>query len=190
VVLVLEFVDGGTLEDRIAAAGPLPDGDVRTIASGLLNALGAFHAHALVHRDVKPSNVLLTRDGTPKLTDLGVSLDASGERERLTRLGARIGTVQYMSPEQVKGNDVGAWTDIYAAGLVLYEMLTGLPPFQSDSEFELAEMHVNSEIDYTLLRGAVTPTVVAAIAKALMKDPAARFRSVDDFRAAIKDWLG
>lgn len=190
VVLVLEFVDGGTLEDRIAETGPLPDAEARTITSGLLNALGAFHAHALVHRDVKPSNVLLTRDRTPKLTDLGVSLDASGERERLTKLGARIGTVQYMSPEQVKGKDVGAWTDVYAAGLVLFEMLTGLPPFQSENEFELADMHVNREADYSLLPGSVAPSVVAAIATALRKDPAARFSSVDEFRAKIKDWLG
>ena len=191
VILVLEFVDGGTIEDRILAVrerGPLRASDVRYWSFGLLAGLGELHACSFVHRDVKPSNVLLTQAGVPKMTDLGVTLDASGERARLTRQGSRPGTAQYMAPEQIKGWEITARTDIYAAGLVIYEMLVGDPPFDAASDFELMDLHMKAEPDFARLAASAPAPVVQAIQKSLRKDPAQRFRSTAEFCAAIEAW--
>jgi len=191
VVLVLEFVDGGTLEDQIRSIpqnGPLRPQDIRRWSLGLLSGLGAFHSRSFVHRDVKPSNILLTRSGIPKLTDLGITLDASGERARLTKQGSRPGTAQYMAPEQVLGMEIGPWTDIYAAGLVLYEMFVGAPPFEADSDFDMMDLHVKGTPDISRLPRLTPPPVVSAIERSLCKDPHHRIRSAEEIYAVVEAW--
>ncbi len=188
VVLVLELIEGGTLEDRILAIherGPLGAKEVRSIFLGLLSGLAVLHAHGVVHRDVKPSNVLLTRDGVPKLTDLGVALDATGERRRMTKQDARPGTPQYMAPEQIHGGPVTPCTDIYAAGLVLYEMLAGTPTFYAANDYDVMEQQVRSRPDLSKIAPRAPEGVLVALERALAKQPGHRFQTAMEFSTAL-----
>ncbi len=183
-VLDLELVEGGTLAARIPPGG-MAVADAVHLMSSILAGLGALHRADLVHRDMKPANILLTRDGVPKIADLGVARDDAGHRP--TRTGTTLGTPMYMSPEQIRpngGSALDARADIYACGIVLYEMLTGDPPFKTDSEFDLMAMHVSVPPDLGRLHRA-PPPIVTAIGVALEKDPARRWRSADDFRHAL-----
>jgi hypothetical protein len=150
----------------------------------VLAGLHAIHQAGLVHRDLKPANVLMTADELPKIADLGVARDAQATQK--TRLGTVLGTPEYMSPEQIQGSPTDARSDIYSAGIVLYELLVGRPPFTGSSEFELLTAHVKQAPDLNALQGRASSTVRAVVAKALAKDPAHRWADASAMQASLE----
>jgi serine/threonine-protein kinase len=173
-VLELEFVEGGTLADRLHS-GPLPLPEALRVMAGILSGLNAIHRAGIVHRDIKPANILLTREGTPKIADLGVARDMTVKG--MTRTGTQLGTVEYMSPEQIRGDQVGPATDIYACGILLHELVTGSVPFERASEYEVMAAHLKETPNLALLESKAAPVVVQAVARALAKLPAERWPS-------------
>ena len=139
--LVMEWIEGRSLKD-VVADGPLPEQEARRITLQLLAALEHAHEHGIVHRDIKPQNVLITPDGTAKLTDFGIarSIDAT---HGLTMAGQIVGTAAYLSPEQAKGQPVTAASDVYSVGAMLFELIAGRPPFVADTAMATALMHVD-----------------------------------------------
>ena len=139
--IVMEFVDGRPLSAVLRETGPLEPSRAAEIASQVAAALASAHRHGVVHRDIKPGNVLITDDGQVKVTDFGIARAVNTE-ESLTQTGAVMGTATYFSPEQAEGIGVDARTDIYSLGVVLFEMLTGRPPFLGDTPVSVASKHV------------------------------------------------
>jgi serine/threonine-protein kinase len=181
-VLELEYVSGGTLSHRLDR-GPLAVPEAARILRGMLDGLSAIHAEGIVHRDLKPSNILMTEDGTPKLADLGVAHDASAKG--LTGTGATLGTVDYMSPEQIQGRQVGPATDIYACGILLHQMVTGTVPFAARSDFEVMAAHLKQPPNLIQLQTMAPPALVHAVGRALAKDPAQRWGSAAELAQVI-----
>src|SRR2546423_4486142 len=138
--MVLEYVPGGTLEERLHDKKPLPDDETRMIAAGLAAGLAHAHARGVVHRDLKPANVLFDEEGRPKLADFGIARMAAGEGT-LTEAGTVLGTAAYISPEQAMGDPATAASDVYSFGVILYRMLTGRLPFESSNPMELVLLH-------------------------------------------------
>ncbi|HEY7816329.1 MAG TPA: protein kinase, partial [Nakamurella sp.] len=155
VFLVMELVDGGTLRDLIRERGPLPVPVVLAILDPLLDALGAAHAGGLVHRDVKPENVLISARGAVKIADFGL-VRAVGSQTVATG-DVILGTVAYLSPEQVATGVSDARTDVYAAGIVAFEMLTGRPPYEGDNPMSVAYQHVHSDVPAPSARAPEVP---------------------------------
>src|SRR5580693_6132017 len=139
--IVMEFIDGRPLSSILRTAGPLHPDRAAEIAADVALALAFAHRHGVVHRDVKPGNVLITDEGIVKVTDFGIARAVNTE-ESLTQTGAVMGTATYFSPEQAEGMGVDARTDIYSLGVVLFEMLTGRPPFLGDTPVSVASKHV------------------------------------------------
>src|SRR5438105_2550644 len=139
--IVFEYVDGPTLKEVVEDRGPLPVGEAVELAIGVARGLAFAHESGLVHRDVKPQNVILNGDGKPKVTDFGIarSVDVAG----VTQTGTVLGTSHYMAPEQASGRRVDAQSDVYSLGAVLYELLTGEVPFDADSFVAVAMRHVH-----------------------------------------------
>jgi len=181
-VLDLELLTGGTLADRIAS-GPCTGSEALSLMQSILSGLRAIHEAGVVHRDMKPANILLTADGQPKIADLGIAHELDGVR--ITKVGTRLGTPQYMSPEQIRGYPVGVATDIYACGVIFFELLTGDPPFDCDSEFDIQEAHVKTPPDLRKLAGRAPEHVIEALRRALAKDPDERWRTAAELAAAL-----
>jgi eukaryotic-like serine/threonine-protein kinase len=172
--IVFEYVDGETLKQRIGRVGALPVAEATAYAIEIGRGLAAAHARRLVHRDVKPQNVLIDSEGRAKVTDFGIarSLEADG----LTQTGRVLGTTDYVSPEQAMGRGVDARTDIYSLGVLLYEMLTGEVPFTADSVVGVAMKHVNEDMpDVQRRRPEVSSALAAVIERATAKDPKQRY---------------
>jgi serine/threonine-protein kinase len=172
--IVFEYVDGETLKQRIERVGALPVAEATAYAIEIGRGLAAAHARRLVHRDVKPQNVLIDSEGRAKVTDFGIarSLEADG----LTQTGRVLGTTDYVSPEQAMGRGVDARTDIYSLGVLLYEMLTGEVPFTADSVVGVAMKHVNEDMpDVQKRRPEVSSALAAVIERATAKDPKQRY---------------
>ncbi|MDF3290970.1 protein kinase domain-containing protein [Streptomyces silvisoli] len=185
--LVMEFVPGGTLAEALRA-GPLPISRAITLAGEVLDALGHSHQHGIVHRDIKPSNIMLTGPTTVKVLDFGIAKALTEAATRLTGSGAAPGTPAYLSPEQISGGEIDHRADLYAMGCLLYELLTGAPPFRADSPFAVMHQHVYAEpVPVSRLRAEVPPAVEAVIARALRKDPADRFADAESMRAALTE---
>jgi serine/threonine-protein kinase len=184
VALVLDLVDGGTLADRLDR-GPLSEAELAGVGQGVLTGLSAIHSEGLVHRDIKPSNVLLTREGTPRLADLGIAFAAQDARQRLTTHGV-VGTLEFMSPEQIRGGAVDCRTDIYAVGVLFFQLLVGEPPFLNDegSQYTIMHKHIHERPPIERLTGKANGAVIAAVAKALAKNPDDRWPNVDELRRA------
>jgi serine/threonine protein kinase len=183
--LVMAYVDGGSLQDLIAQ-GPVEPAFACSIAVPLAEALDHAHQRGLVHRDVKPSNILLTRDGRPLLTDFGIArlLD---EGQRLTRTGTSIGTPEYMAPEQAQGQQTDGRTDIYALGIVLYEILAGTVPFSAQTPVATLYRHVNEPAPpLQQLNISVPDWLGAVVAKALAKRPVDRFQRAGELAEALR----
>ena len=171
--LVAEYVAGGSLEDRLREEGALPIAEALRIGAEVATGLDALHRGGLVHRDVKPSNLMLYEDGRAAITDFGL---AKGPAYTvLTKPGQVMGTLDYLAPELIRGEAATPSTDIYAFGCVVYECITGAPPFGGKSLFEIGTAHLNlSPPDPGETRPEVTPSLSWALLKALEKDPAQR----------------
>jgi eukaryotic-like serine/threonine-protein kinase len=168
--IVFELLGGGSLEDRLPAGQPLPDGETARIAGELASALAYAHSRGVVHRDVKPTNVLFDEDGNAKLADFGVAR-ITGE-PTLTEAGTVLGTAAYISPEQASGEPAGPAADVYAFGVILFRMLTGRLPFVSDSALELAAMHANQDPPpISSMRADAPPELERLAMRALAKRP-------------------
>lgn len=187
--LVMEYVEGAALGDHLAARpdGRLPPAEALGLFAPVLEALDYAHAHGVIHRDVKPSNVMVCADGRVKLTDFGIALLAGDPR--LTVSQAVIGTPAYMSPEQIlRPREVDRRTDLYSAAVVLYEMLAGAPPFEADNDFLLSKLQIEAPPpDLAARVPGLAPGVAAAVARALAKEPDERFPDARAFLAALRD---
>ena len=188
--IVMELLEGQTLRKRLKS-GALPERDAVAIASQILAALHAAHEKNIVHRDIKPGNIFLTNASpSVKVIDFGIAKVAR-EVARLTQVGTQLGTPEYMSPEQVLGDDVDRRSDIYSAGVLLYEMLSGAPPYTSSNpreairKNEVMAQHVNGNVAPPPLPEAISPALKSVVARALDKKPARRFNTAQAMRAAL-----
>jgi len=187
--IVFEYVDGENLKQLLDRTGPLPVRRALEIAVAVADGLAYAHAHGVVHRDVKPQNILLSREGEIKVTDFGIarSLDAESG---LTLTGTVLGTSSYLSPEQASGLRVTPAADIYSLGVVLYELLAGEVPFPGGNQVVVALKHVNEPPpDLLERRPDVPPRLAGAVALALQKDPERRFASMAGFAAELRACL-
>jgi serine/threonine-protein kinase len=184
--IVMEYVDGPTLRDIIRTDGAMDPATATEIASEVAAGLAAAHAEGIVHRDVKPANVLIAEPaGTVKVTDFGIAR-AANARQGLTMPGTVLGTATYLSPEQAQGTPVDHRTDIYSLGMVLYEMLAGRPPFTGDTPVAVAYQSVRETAPAPSTHNPrVSPALDAVVMKAMAKDPAARQQSADELRSEL-----
>jgi serine/threonine protein kinase len=181
--LVLEYVDGMPLREYLRQKAPLPADEALRIAEQLADALRYCHEHGVVHRDLKPENILIQPDGTVKLVDFGIALLQGARRLTFRRLTSGVGTPDYMAPEQVQGDRGDARTDVYALGVMLYEMLTGDVPYHGDSPLAVMSQHVTT--DAPLLRSKrpdLPPALEAVVWRALRREPSERYASMADLR--------
>jgi serine/threonine-protein kinase len=183
--IVMAYVDGGSLKDVIGQ-GPMDIDMAVSIAAQMADALGHAHKRGLVHRDVKPNNILITRDGRPLLTDFGIA-KAVHESQGLTRTGTSIGTPEYMAPEQIQGQKVDGRTDIYALGVVLYEMLVGWAPFSATTPVAALYKQVNEPPPPLRQANINVPDWLESVTnKALAKRPQDRYKTGAEFAAALR----
>jgi len=183
-VMIMEFVEGETLSNRIARE-PISTAEAVNYSDQVLSALSYAHKQNIIHRDIKPANMMLTSQGTVKLMDFGIA--RSSTDGTLTNTGTTLGSLNYMPPEQVRGEAADARSDIYSFGVSLYELLTGKLPFHSDSQYSLMTAHLNEVPPAPItLRDDLPPALNEIILMAMAKDPAQRFQSADAFRAALK----
>jgi len=183
-VMIMEFVEGETLANRISRA-PISTADAVNYSDQVLSALSYAHAKNIIHRDIKPANMMLTPQGVVKLMDFGIA--RSGTDASLTGTGTTLGSLNYMPPEQVRGESADARSDIYSFGVSLYELLTGKLPFQGDSQYSLMTAHLNQQPQAPItLRADLPPALNEIILMAMAKDPAQRFQTADAFRNALK----
>jgi len=177
--IVFEYVEGENLKQLLERGGPLPVRDALIFALQMARALGFAHDRGLIHRDVKPQNVLLNEDGQAKMTDFGIA--RSVDVEGVTITGTVLGTSEYIAPEQARGQQVDALTDVYSLGVVLYELLTGGVPFQGENFVAVALRHVNEPPPSVLERRPdCPPRVELLIERAMAKRPEQRFGSMDE----------
>ena len=185
--IVMEFVDGMTLRQLLSAGRRLLPERALEIASGVLSALDYAHRHGIVHRDIKPANVMLTRTGDVKVMDFGIARVINEVGVSITATSAVMGTAQYLSPEQARGEVVDARSDLYSTGVLLYELLTGRPPFIGDSAVSIAHQHVSemptppSQID-----SGVSPEIDLIVLAALAKRTDERYQTAGEFRADVE----
>jgi eukaryotic-like serine/threonine-protein kinase len=194
--LVLEFVDGTTLADRIAE-GPIPVDEALSIASQITEALDSAHGKGIVHRDLKPTNIKITPDGVVKVLDFGLAKTVASDdtisdppqartvTQALTRVGTLLGTVAYMSPEQVRGQPVDERVDVWAFGCVLYEMLTGRSPFLRETTPDTIVAVLDDEPQWTALPAATPQNIRRFLQRCFEKDPKHRLRDIGDARHEI-----
>jgi serine/threonine-protein kinase len=185
--IVMEYVDGRTLADLLDDDRRLRPERAAEIADGVLGALEVSHRNGVVHRDIKPANVMLTRSCDVKVMDFGIARSLGGSQITITRTAQVVGTAQYMSPEQARGERVDARSDLYSTGCLLYELLTGRPPFTGDSPVAIAYQHARenpvppSQADPDVPRWADAITL-----KAMAKNPADRYQTAAEMRAGIR----
>jgi serine/threonine protein kinase len=179
--IVMEHVEGHLLKDLVAQ-GPMPADQAIHIVTGILTALEYSHRAGVVHRDIKPGNVMVTPTGQVKVMDFGIARAISDSSATIAQTSAILGTAQYFSPEQARGEAVDARTDLYSTGVVLYELLTGRPPFKGETAVATAYQHVSeAPVPPSRLNPAITPALDAVVLHALAKDRFERFQTAADF---------
>ncbi|MFJ8488812.1 Stk1 family PASTA domain-containing Ser/Thr kinase [Streptomyces sp. NPDC094038] len=188
--IVMEYVDGSTLRELLHSGRKLLPERAMEMTIGILQGLEYAHRSGIVHRDIKPANVMLTRNGQVKVMDFGIARAMGDSGMTMTQTAAVIGTAQYLSPEQAKGEQVDARSDLYSTGCLLYELLTVRPPFVGDSPVAVAYQHVREEPQSpSVFDPEITPEMDAIVLKALVKDPNYRYQSADEMRADIEACL-
>src|SRR5581483_9717266 len=186
--IMFEYVEGETLKERIRRIGRLPVAEAVAYAVEIARALGAAHARHIVHRDVKPQNVLIDEEGSAKVTDFGIARTL--DEEGLTADGRVLGTTDYVSPEQALGQHVNGQSDLYSLGVVLYEMLTGEVPFKGDSQVAVAMKHVREELpDVQRQRPEVSAALAAVVETATAKRQENRYGNDAELIADLEDVL-
>jgi eukaryotic-like serine/threonine-protein kinase len=183
--IVMEFVEGRTLRDIVKTEGPMGEQRAMETMADVCAALDFSHRNGIIHRDVKPANVMITTAGAVKVMDFGIAR-ALADGQGVTQTAAVIGTAQYLSPEQARGEQVDARSDVYAAGCVLYELITGDPPFTGDSPVAVAYQHVREDpIPPSHQNPEVSAAVDAVVLKAMSKNPANRYQSAAEMRSDL-----
>src|SRR5690349_21137401 len=186
--IVFEYVEGETLKDRIRRQGRLPIPEAIAYAIEIAHALGTAHARHIIHRDVKPQNVLIDEEGSAKVTDFGIARTL--EEDGLTADGRVLGTTDYVSPEQALGQPVTGQSDLYSLGIVLYEMLTGDVPFKGENQVAVAMKHVREEVpDVQIKRPEVSAALAAVVDTATAKHQENRYADDAEFIADLEDVL-
>ncbi len=188
--IVMELVDGRTLRDVLEERGSLPPHEATTIGAQVAGALHYAHEAGIVHRDVKPANILLCRDGRVKVADFGIAkaalTDAAISDFDLTGTGMVVGTAKYLSPEQFEGKPVDRRSDVYALGVVLYEMLCGRPPFDGGSDMAIGIQHVDRKpLSPRQVRAGIPKLLEAVVMRAMAKSPSARYPTADGLQSAL-----
>ncbi len=182
VLMIMELIEGVSLDQKLRE-GLLPLGDTFRITDDILSALAHAHAKGIVHRDIKPSNIIVTPRGAPKLTDFGIATVAGDQR--ITRSGIAIGSLAYMSPEQVMSKPFDERSDIYSLGITVYEALTGRRPFQSDSEYEIMKAHLHqAPVSPSAILPSIPLGISVVVLKSLAKAPEDRYQTAAEFQAA------
>ncbi len=182
-VMIMEYVEGATLAARVQQ-GAIPYGQALGYIEQALSALSYAHKQSIIHRDIKPANMMLTPDGVVKLMDFGIA--QRGDQAGLTMTNTTLGSLSYMSPEQIKGESVDARSDLYSVGVSLYEMVTGQRPFQADTAFSAMQAHLQTPARPPIeLRPDLPPAISSLILMSVSKDPALRFQSASAFSTAI-----
>ena len=182
--IAMEYVAGQTLKQIVREHGPLAPAQAADLTVQILRAARFAHRRGVIHRDLKPHNVIVDEEGRAKVTDFGIARAGASD---MTQTGSIMGTAQYLSPEQAQGHAVTARSDLYSIGIILYELLTAQVPFDAESAVTIAVKQVNEDpIAPSHLNPAVTPELEAVVLKALQKDPAARFADADEFVAALQ----
>jgi serine/threonine protein kinase len=187
--IVFEFIDGENLKELVERTGPLPVRRAVELALAVAEGLAFAHEHGLVHRDVKPQNVLLNGEGEAKVTDFGIARSLDVEHG-VTQTGTVLGTSNYLSPEQASGKQVTPATDVYSLGIVMYELLTAEVPFPGDNFVAIAMKHLNEPVPNILERRPDVPVrLAAAIERAVEKDPSRRFESMNELASELRTCL-
>jgi len=184
--IVMEYVDGPTLRDVVRERGAMTPRRAVSVIADVCEALEFSHRNGMIHRDVKPANIMLTKAGAVKVVDFGIARALADGDGGSTRTGAVMGTAHYLSPEQARGGAVDARSDVYSVGCVLYEISTGEPPFTGDSPVAIVYQHVHQDPGVPSRRnGELTPAFDAIVAKAMAKDPDDRYQSAADMRVDL-----
>src|SRR5215207_4416596 len=188
--IVMELVEGTTLRDVLRDGRKILPERALELTAGVLEALSYSHKAGIIHRDIKPANVMLTPNGGVKVMDFGIARADADTSATMTQTAAVIGTAQYLSPEQARGETVDARSDLYSTGCLLYELLAGRPPFTGDSPVSVAYQHVReAPVPPSQLDPEITPEIDAVVLKALAKDPDDRYQSAAEMRADISRLL-
>src|SRR5215831_11707885 len=181
--IAMEFLDGRTLKELVVSRGAAPINVAIEYARQILSALRFAHRHGIVHRDIKPHNVLVDSEGRVKVTDFGI---ARAGTSQMTETGSIVGTAQYLSPEQAQGRQVDQRSDLYSLGIVLYELLTGKTPFDGETPVEIAMKHLsNTPSPPSKLRPDVPPELDMVVMRALSKNPDDRYQSADEMEGDL-----
>ncbi|HET8993530.1 MAG TPA: Stk1 family PASTA domain-containing Ser/Thr kinase [Rhodococcus sp. (in: high G+C Gram-positive bacteria)] len=184
--IVMEFVEGDTLRDIVRGEGPMPPKRAMEVIADVCAALDFSHRNGIVHRDVKPANVMINKAGAVKVMDFGIARAISDASSPMTQTAAVIGTAQYLSPEQARGEQVDARSDVYSVGCVLFEIMTGEPPFKGDSPVAVAYQHVREDPPLpSSVNRQVPPELDSVILKAMAKNPANRYQSAAEMRSDL-----
>jgi beta-lactam-binding protein with PASTA domain len=184
--IVMEYVDGVTLRDIIHNDGPMPPRRALEVIADACQALNFSHQHGIIHRDVKPANIMISNAGAVKVMDFGIARALADGGNSVTQTAAVIGTAQYLSPEQARGEQVDARSDVYSLGCVLYELLTGEPPFVGDSPVAVAYQHVREDpLPPSHKHAGISAELDAVVLKALAKNPDNRYQSAAEMRADL-----
>ena len=185
--IVMEYVEGQTLRDMLAAEGRLLPQRALEITAAVCTALEQAHAAGIVHRDIKPGNVMVTATGEVKVMDFGIARALTTSTATMTQTAAVVGTAHYLSPEQARGEHVDARSDVYSTGCLLYELLTGAPPFTGETAVAVAYQHVREDpTPPSVVEPDVTASVDAIVLVAMAKNPVNRYGSAAEMRADIE----
>jgi serine/threonine-protein kinase len=184
--IVMEYVEGVTLRDIVHTDGPIPPRRAIEIIADACQALNFSHQHGIIHRDVKPANIMISKTGAVKVMDFGIARALADAGNSVTQTAAVIGTAQYLSPEQARGEPVDARSDVYSLGCVLYEVLTGEPPFTGDSPVAVAYQHVREDpVPPSQKHSGISAELDAVVLKALAKNPDNRYQTAAEMRTDL-----